>query len=92
MRKRTTFVKRLLNVSHHISRSEVAQIPRNVREAVLDGADLLAGCCTATDTFTGPHALIRRGEVQPDVEHGDARFLIPYVARIRFGRPRRVGA
>ena len=41
-------------------------------------------------------ALARPDAVEPEgvlsASHGDARFLIPYVARIRFGRPRRVGA
>jgi hypothetical protein len=67
------------------------RIPKNVRAAVEEGADLHAGSSTASDEFTGPHTLIRRGEVQPEVEAGKPRFVIPYVARIRFGKPRRVG-
>jgi hypothetical protein len=90
IRKCSTSVQRALTVSRRISQSDLSRIPRNAREAVLQGADLLAGSFTATDDFAGPHAIVRRGEVQPDVEHGEARFAIPYVATIRFGRPRPV--
>jgi hypothetical protein len=69
------------------------RIPRDVRAAVQEeGVDLHAGSSSATDEFTGPHTIIRRGEVQPEVESGKPRFVIPYVARIRFGKPRLVGA
>jgi hypothetical protein len=61
-----------------------AGIPRNVREVVLQGFDLHAGCFTATDSFTGPHTIVRRGEVQPD----GADFEIPFTASIKFDRPR----
>lgn len=63
-------------------------VPKNVREVVLQGFDLHAGFFTAADSFTGPNAIVRRGEVQPD----GSQIKIPYTARITFGKPRPVGA
>ena len=67
-------------------------IPRNVREAVLKGCALQAGFSTAGDDFTGPNTLTRCGEIEPDIESHEAHFVIPYIARIKFGKPRRVKA
>jgi hypothetical protein len=71
-------------------RTAVLPIPRNARDAVLRGVDLHAASFTADDAFLGPHLILRRGTVQPDITNGEPRFEIPFVAHVRFGRPRPV--
>jgi hypothetical protein len=58
----------------------------NVRNAVnhLD-FDLFAGWGGAEDEFTGPDTVIRRGEWEIEIGEG---IEIPFVATIKFGRPR----
>jgi hypothetical protein len=56
---------------------------RDVRNAVLGGFDLLAASYSAHDQFTGPDTVVRRGEIE--FEDG---LKIPFVAKIKFGRPR----
>jgi hypothetical protein len=84
IRKCSTSVQRVLTVSRRISQAKSANIPRNVREIVLQGFDLQEGFSTDEDTFTGPNTIERRGEFEPDGSH----ITIPYTASIRFGRPR----
>jgi hypothetical protein len=62
-------------------------IPSNIREAVLSGMDLLAAPLSAEDRFTGPSTVTRTGQVES--EDG---FVIPFVAKLQFGRPRAIGA
>ena len=61
-------------------------IPSNIREAVLGGMDLLASPFSAADKFTGPSTVTRTGQVESE------GFAIPFVAKLQFGRPRRVPA
>ena len=61
--------------------------PTNVRDAVLAGMDLLAAPFSAADKFTGPHTVVRTGQIES--EDG---FAIPFTAKIEFGRPRTTGA
>lgn len=89
-KNRTTFPRTSVLPPHRNRQSELASIPQSARDAVLRGVDLHAASFTADDAFLGSHAVIRRGEVQPDVENGE-RFVIPYTARdhIREAAPRR---
>src|SRR5271170_3541851 len=59
-------------------------VPSNVREAVLQGADIMAGFTTAEDRFTGPNTVVRHGQIES--EDG---LVISFIAKIEFGRPRR---
>jgi hypothetical protein len=54
----------------------------NVRNAVLAGFDLLAASFVAEDKFTGPNAVIRRGDME-----FDRGVDIPFTSNIEFGRP-----
>ena len=65
----------------------IGELPSNVRDAVLGGMDLLASPFAAEDKFTGPSTVTRTGQVES--EDG---FAIPFVAKLQFGRPRRVPA
>jgi hypothetical protein len=62
-------------------------IPSNVRQAVLQGADIGEGFTTTEERFTGPNTSISRGEIEPD----DTDFKIPFTARTTYQRPRRNG-
>ena len=65
-----------------------SMLPNSVREAVLDGIDLLGSSFSGEDKFTGKDTFVRKGEIEPDC----ANFVIPFTAVTKCGRPRRKGA
>jgi hypothetical protein len=56
------------------------RLPRNAREAVLSGFDLMEGFSSAEDTFTSANGFFRTGEITSE-------FTLPFTALIRCGQP-----
>jgi hypothetical protein len=67
---------------HHNSSSKrsAKSVPTNVRDLVLDGADIAAGFFTEEDDFTGPNTATRHGEIEPD----GTDVTVTYEAALQF--------
>jgi hypothetical protein len=62
------------------SQRSAKSVPTNVRDLVLDGADIAAGFFTEEDDFTGPNTTTRHGEIEPD----GSDVTVPYEAALQF--------
>ena len=59
-------------------------LPKNIREVILDGFIFDEGSMEHDNKFTGANTVIRTGEWEPN----GADFVVPFTARITYGKPR----
>jgi len=57
--------------------------PKNVREVVLQGGNLMSGFVTTQEHFTGPNTVVRRGQRELD-GWGDGWLVLPFVETVKF--------